>query len=59
MEKLLTIKETLVYLEKLGYGSVTGQTIRDWCRGRGIGLKFGGQWRVKKEELDKMLKEGF
>jgi len=58
-EKLLTINTAISYIQSLGYGSISGQTIRDWCKKRGIGRKFGGRWVVEQIKLDRLLKKGF
>ena len=53
------LKEAITYVANKGYGSISGQTIREWCKNRGIGKRFGGRWLVKREALDKLLEEGF
>lgn len=55
-QKFLSVNEAIAYIEELGYGPITGQTIREWCNNRGIGLKFGGRWKVNKKKLDKLMK---
>ena len=52
--KLFTLAEVAELL------SVRISTIRTWlAKGELIGLKLpGGDWRVRKEELDKMLTRG-
>lgn len=58
-KQYLTVKETIAYIQSQGYGSVSDQTIRDWCKHRGIGRQFGVRWQVKVSELNRLLEKGF
>lgn len=53
MNKLYTVEEVAKYL------NLKEMTIYNWLRLKRIsGLKLGGRWRIKQEELDRILKEG-
>jgi len=57
--KFLSVKESIAYIQSQGYGSISDQTIREWCKNRGIGKKFGGRWVVHINKLTKLLEKGF
>jgi hypothetical protein len=51
----LSVPEARDFVISRGFGPLTGQTIRYWCKVHGIGIKIGGRWKVSGDKLKQFL----
>jgi len=49
LSEYISTREAVEIHQNKGLGDVDFQTIRNWIKKYGFGMKIGGQWRIQKK----------
>lgn len=51
----LTPQQAIDLIKSEGFGNITDQTMRNWCREYGIGRKIAGRWKINEFALRQII----